>query len=112
MTGRPVSTAADGAGSGDAGSITLTGTIYDTNALTLNARAATNTIRLSGGAGRTTIRTSADMVTVTGKVDLGAADLTVDTTDATGSPTGANITFNQTIERWGAGARKAAPMVM
>ena len=60
----------------DVGSITLTGTIYDTNALTLNARAATNAIQAAGGAAAamTTIRTSADVVTVTGKVDLGAAN--------------------------------------
>ena len=37
-------------------------------------------------------------MTVTGKVDLGARNMTVDARDAGGSATGANLTFNQTID--------------
>ncbi|MBK8759324.1 MAG: hypothetical protein IPM03_02545 [Sulfuritalea sp.] len=74
-------TAADGAGP-DAGSITLTGTTYNQNQLSLNAGAATNAVQVAGGAAAalTTITTSADTVTVTGAVDLNARGLTVDST--------------------------------
>ncbi|MEI6105491.1 MAG: hypothetical protein WCR49_00640 [Opitutae bacterium] len=91
-------TAADGAGP-DAGSITLTGTTYNQNQLTLNAGAATNAIQVAGGAAAalTTITTSGDTVTMTGAVDLNARNLTVDSTNAAGTPTGANISFDNTI---------------
>ncbi|MBK8763049.1 MAG: hypothetical protein IPM03_22195 [Sulfuritalea sp.] len=57
----------------DAGSITLTGTTYNQNQLTLNAGAATNAVQVAGGGGGlTTITTSGDTVTVTGAVDLNA----------------------------------------
>ncbi|MBK8763043.1 MAG: hypothetical protein IPM03_22165 [Sulfuritalea sp.] len=103
VSGATSVTAADGAGP-DAGSITLTGTTYNQNQLTLNAGAATNAVQVAGGAAAalTTITTSGDTVTVTGAVDLNARGLTVDSTAAGGSAAGANISFNQTID--GAGA--------
>ncbi|MBK8759323.1 MAG: hypothetical protein IPM03_02540 [Sulfuritalea sp.] len=89
VSGASSVTAADGAGP-DAGSITLTGTTYNQNQLTLNAGAATNAVQVAGGAAAalTTITTSADTVTVTGAVDLNARDLTVDSTAAGGSAAG------------------------
>ncbi|MBL0351153.1 MAG: hypothetical protein IPP68_12415 [Elusimicrobia bacterium] len=102
MSGTSNVTATDGAGP-DAGSITLTGTTYNQNQLSLNAGAATCAVQVAGGAAAalTTITTSADTVTVTRAVDL-KRNLTVDCTNAGGSAAGAASSFNQTID--GAGA--------
>ncbi|MBK8759321.1 MAG: hypothetical protein IPM03_02530 [Sulfuritalea sp.] len=98
VSGASSVTAADGAGP-DAGSITLTGTTYNQNQLSLNAGAATNAVQVAGGAAAalTTITTSADTVTVTGAVDLNARGLTVDSTAAGGSAAGGDISSTRPL---------------
>src|SRR5208282_3767330 len=82
-----------------AAGITYTGTIYHTTGSQSWNAGAANPIKLNNAA--TIFTTAASAVAFTGLVNMNAFNLSVDTTNATGSPAGNNISFNQTIDSGG-----------
>ena len=98
VAGNTSITAANGT---DAGSVTFTSQTYSvTGGLSVNGGAAANPIQLTGGSSgaTTTITTAAGQVAFSGALDLNARNLSIDTTNAAGSPAGSNIVFNNTVD--------------